>query len=74
MPRTWSYRKRDYRITKPVVKGFSPQIMGLIVVYAIMGAAITIGMTYALTHKIAESDSAPPVSQSAGHNGQAPLG
>lgn len=52
MPRTWSYRKRDYQLTKPQVKGMSPQIIGLIIVYLVMGTAITIGMSIAFAHKI----------------------
>ena len=72
MPRTWSYRKRDYEITKPVVKGFSPQIMGLCILYSLICGALIVGMTFAFTHKIKDSDTPPP-SQSVGHDGQASL-
>ncbi|HEX5324250.1 MAG TPA: hypothetical protein VFW40_10720, partial [Capsulimonadaceae bacterium] len=60
MPRTWSYRKRDYELNKPEFKGISPQIVGLIVVYSLICAAVVIGMTFALTHKLRDSDTTPP--------------
>lgn len=52
MPRTWSYRKRDYQLVKPQVQGISPQIVGLIIVYVLIASAITIGMTFAFVHQI----------------------
>jgi hypothetical protein len=59
MPRTWSYRKREYTLVRPQVKRLSGHEIGLIVLYGIMGIALTIGMSFALTHKIAESNTTP---------------
>jgi hypothetical protein len=47
--------------------------MGLCILYTLIGGALIIGMTFALTHKIKDSDNPRPVSQDVGHNGQAPL-
>lgn len=68
MPRTWSYRKRDYTLARPQVKGLSGHEVGLIIIYSLMAIAITAGMSFAFTHKIAESDTTPGMVQS--HHGK----
>ena len=64
MPRTWSYRKREYTLVKPKVKGLSGHEIGLMILYGLMGIAITIGMSFAFTHKLSESNTTPGIAQS----------
>lgn len=63
MPRTWSYRKRDYTLVKPDVKGLSGHEIGLMILYGLMAIAITVGMSFAITHKLAESNTTPGLAQ-----------